>query len=56
VLAWTGIRVTNRALEGMNNKVKVISHRAFGYRQSWTFIANIYRVALLLYAQRRGLA
>lgn len=42
VLAWTGIRVTNGALEGMNNKVKVISHRAFGYRQSWTFIANIY--------------
>ena len=32
VLAWTRIRVTNGALEGMNNKVKAISHRAFGYR------------------------
>ena len=42
VLAWTRIRVTNGALEGMNNKVKVISHRAFGYRTSWTYIANIY--------------
>jgi transposase len=42
VLAWTRIRVTNGALEGMNNKIKVISHRAFGYRTPWTFIANIY--------------
>jgi transposase len=42
VLAWTRIRVTNGALEGMNNKIKVISHRAFGYRTSWTYIANIY--------------
>jgi hypothetical protein len=32
ILAWTRIRVTNGALEGMNNKIKVISHRAFGYR------------------------
>ena len=42
VLAWTRIRVTNGALEGMNNKVKVISHRAYGYRTAWTYIANIY--------------
>jgi transposase len=41
-LAWTRIRVTNGALEGMNNKIKAISHRAFGYRTSWTYIANIY--------------
>jgi len=42
VLAWTRIRVTNGALEGMNNKIKAISHRAFGYRTSWAYIANIY--------------
>jgi hypothetical protein len=42
VLAWTRIRVTNGALEGMNNKVKAISDRAFGYRMTWTYIANIY--------------
>lgn len=42
VLAWTKIRVTNGALEGMNNKIKAISHRAFGYRTSWAYIANIY--------------
>jgi len=42
VLAWTRIRVTNGALEGMNNKIKLISHRAFGYSTSWVYIANIY--------------
>jgi len=42
ILAWTKLRVTNGALEGMNNKVKAISHRAFGFRTSWTYIANIY--------------
>jgi hypothetical protein len=26
----------------MNNKVKVISHGAYGYQISWTYIANIY--------------
>jgi transposase len=42
ILAWTRIRVTNGALEGMNNKIKIISHRAFGYSTSWTYIVNIY--------------
>ncbi|HEV8643039.1 MAG TPA: transposase [Methylomirabilota bacterium] len=42
VLVWTQLRVSNGALEGMNNKVKVISHRAYGYRTPWTYIANIY--------------
>lgn len=42
VLAWTRIRVTNGALEGMNNKVKIISHRPYGYRTAWTYIVNIY--------------
>lgn len=42
VLVWTRLRVSNGALEGMNNKVKVISHRAYGYRTTWTYMANIY--------------
>ena len=42
VLAWTRIRVTNGALGGTNNKVKAISHRAFGYWTTWAYIANIY--------------
>jgi hypothetical protein len=36
------LRVSNGALEGMNNKVKVISLRAYGYRTTWTYMANIY--------------
>ena len=42
VLPWTRIRVTSGALEGMNSKVKIISHRAYGYRTSWTYIADIH--------------
>lgn len=42
ILVWSKLRVSNGALEGMNNKVKVISHRAYGYRTSWTYMANIY--------------
>lgn len=41
VLAWTRIRVTKGAVEGTNNKVKAISHRAFAFRTTWTYIANI---------------
>jgi hypothetical protein len=48
ILAWTKLRVTNGALEGMNNKVKAISHRAFGFRTTWTYIANIYRCCAAL--------
>ena len=32
VLAWTKLRLSNGALEGMNNKIKLVSHRAFGFR------------------------
>jgi len=42
ILAWTSLRVSNGALEGMNNKVKVVSHRAFGYRSVDTYIAAIW--------------
>ncbi len=42
IQAWTKLRLTNGALEGMNNKVKAISHRAFGFRTTWTYMANIY--------------
>ncbi len=42
ILAWTRARVTNGALEGMNNKVKLVSHRAYGYRNPQHYIAAIY--------------
>jgi transposase len=48
ILAWTKLRVTNGALEGMNNKVRAISRRAFGFRTTWTYIANIYHCCAAL--------
>jgi transposase len=42
ILAWTQLRVSNSALEGMNNKVKAVSHRAFGYRTTKTYITAIW--------------
>jgi transposase len=42
VLASTKIRLSNGAVEGMNNKIKSISHRSFGFRSANNFIAAIY--------------
>jgi hypothetical protein len=42
IMAWTRLRISNGALEGMNNKVKVISHRAYGFRKTDTFITAIW--------------
>jgi transposase len=42
ILPWTKVRVSNGAVEGMNNKIKSISHRSFGFRTAANFIAAIY--------------
>jgi transposase len=42
VLAWIKTRVSNRAAEGMNNKLKSIGHRSFGFRSAESFIASLY--------------
>src|SRR6202451_1350903 len=42
ILSWTNHRVSNGAVEGMNNKIKSISHRSFGFRTAENFIAAIY--------------
>jgi transposase len=42
ILLWTRLPVANGALEGMNNKVKVVSHRAYGYRTVETYITAIW--------------
>jgi len=54
ILPWTKIRLSNGAVEGMNNKIKSISHRSFGFRTAENFIANIYHCCarLPLPAQR----
>lgn len=41
VLAWTRTRLSNEAVEGMNNKVKSISHRSLGLRSPSNCIATI---------------
>jgi transposase len=42
VLAWTTTRVANGAVEGMNNAVKVVSHRAYGFRRSFSYMVAIW--------------
>jgi transposase len=42
ILAWTRRRLSSGAVEGMNNKIKSISHRSFGFRTAEYFIAAIY--------------
>ncbi len=42
ILPWTIIRLSNGTVEGMNNKIKSISHRSFGFRTAENFIAAIY--------------
>lgn len=42
ILAWTKQRITTGALEGMNNKVKLVSHRSYGFRNDDRYIEAIY--------------
>jgi transposase len=42
ILAWTRLRLSNGALEAMNNKIKLVSHRSFGFRSARNFITAIY--------------
>ena len=42
ILAWTKLRITNGALEGMNNKVKLVSHRSYGLHNHDRYIEAIY--------------
>lgn len=42
ILAWTKRRITNGALEGVNNKIKLVSHRSYGFRNDDRYIEAIY--------------
>ena len=42
ILSYFTMRITNATVEGLNNKAKVISHRAYGFRTPTTFIRNLY--------------
>lgn len=42
ILAFIDSRLTNARLEGMNNKIRLLSHRAFGFHSPEPLIATIY--------------
>ena len=39
---WTRRRISNVTLEGMNNKIRLLSHRAYGFHSAPPLIATIY--------------
>ena len=42
LLAWINLRISNGAVEGMNNKIKLVAKRAYGFRTSTHFKLAIY--------------
>jgi len=42
LLAYFELRIDNGMVEGLNNKAKVVSHRAYGYRSAHMYITALY--------------
>ena len=42
ILNYFHIRIDNGAVEGMNNKAKLVSHRCYGFRTAKTYITALY--------------
>lgn len=42
ILTYFQLKITNGAVEGLNNKAKVVSHRSYGFRTSSTYITALY--------------
>lgn len=42
ILNYFTLRIDNGAVEGMNNKAKVVSHRCYGFRTARTYITALY--------------
>jgi transposase len=42
ILAFIDSRLTNARLEGMNNKIRLLSHRAYGFHSAEPLIAMVY--------------
>ena len=42
ILTWFHMPISNGTVEGLNNKAKVVSHRAYGFRTAENFICNLY--------------
>jgi len=41
ILAWYDHRITTGPLEGLNNKIKVLKRRAYGYRDMPFFLLRV---------------
>jgi hypothetical protein len=48
ILTYFDVRITNGAVEGMNNKAKVASHRCYGFRTAKNYITALYHCAIPL--------
>jgi len=42
VLGWVSWRISNGRLEGMNNRIRLLSHRSFGLHSAEALIALVY--------------
>jgi transposase len=42
ILSYFDLPISNGTVEGLNNKAKVISHRAYGFRSAKNYILNLY--------------
>ena len=42
ILSYFKLPIDNGSVEGFNNKAKVVSHRAYGFRSSKNYILNLY--------------
>ena len=42
ILSYFEMRIDNGAVEGMNNKAKVVSHRCYGFRTASNYITALY--------------
>ena len=42
VIAWVTWRLSNGRLEGMNNKIRLLSHRSFGLHSAEALISLVY--------------
>ena len=42
ILSYFKLPIHNGTVEGLNNKAKVVSHRAYGFRSAKNYIRNLY--------------
>lgn len=42
IVSFFDLPITNATVEGLNNKAKIISHKAYGFRSVNNFIINLY--------------